>query len=115
MVSDLDKTVIENYCALIRFAYLEEDWETISKNISYPISINETELEDATAFLAYMEDKTVHESDRAEMESETCKDMFVNGEGICFGTGQIWVQDPSYMTDEEPTLEIIAISGIVDK
>lgn len=115
LVSEMDKLTIENYCAIIREAYLNEDWEAISVNIRYPIFINEKEIKNEKAFLAYMKDKTIHESDRAEMESETCKDMFVNGEGICLGSGQIWVQAPSYMTDEYPTLEIIAISGIVDK
>ena len=41
--------------------------------------------------------------------------MFVNGEGICMGSGQVWLNDPNYMTDKVPQLQIIAISGIVDR
>ena len=44
-----------------------------------------------------------------------CLDMFVNGQGICMGSGQVWLNDPNYMTDAEPQLQIIAISGIVDQ
>ena len=70
---------------------------------------------DADAFLDYMKDKTVHESDRQAMMDEDCLDMFVNGQGICMGSGQVWLNDPNYMTDVEPQLKIIAISGIVDR
>ena len=83
--------------------------------IRYPITINGTELADADAFLGYMMDKTVAESDRDAMLEEDYLDMFVNGQGICMGSGQIWLNDPNYMTDKEPTLQIIAISGIVDR
>ena len=31
------------------------------------------------------------------------------------GSGQVWLNDPNYMTDAEPQLQIIAISGIVDR
>lgn len=49
-----------------------------------------------------MKDKTVHESDRQAMMDEDCLDMFVNGQGICMGSGQVWLNDPNYMTDAEP-------------
>ena len=49
------------------------------------------------------------------MMDEDCLDMFVNGQGICMGSGQVWLNDPNYMTDQEPELQIIAISGIVEK
>ena len=68
-----------------------------------------------SVYLEYMEDKTVHESDRQAMMGEDLLDMFVNGQGICMGSGQVWLNDPNYMTDQEPELQIIAISGIVEK
>ena len=83
--------------------------------IRYPITINGTLLAGADAFLEYMKDKTVHESDRQAMMDEDFLDMFVNGEGICMGSGQVWLNDPNYMTDKEPELQIIAISGIVKR
>lgn len=98
----------------IRQAYLEEKWYALADMIRYPITINETVLADADAFLEYMEDKTVHESDRQAMMDEDLLDMFVNGQGICMGSGQVWLNDPNYMTDQEPELQIIAISGIVE-
>ncbi len=115
-VTAMDKYQVENVAGFnARRAYLSENWPALAEMIRYPITINGTKLADADAFLGYMIGKTVHESDREAMLEENLFDMFVNGEGICMGSGQIWLNDPNYMTDEEPRLEIIAISGIVEK
>lgn len=115
-VTAMDKFQVETVVGFnVRTAYLEQNWYALADMIRYPITINGTELVDADAFLGYMMDKTVAESDRDAMLEEDFLDMFVNGQGICMGSGQIWLNDPNYMTDEEPTLQIIAISGIVDR
>ena len=115
-VTAMDKFKIETEVGFaVRTAYLEENWYALADMIRYPITINETELADTDAFLEYMKDKTVYESDHEAMLEEDLLDMFVNGQGICMGSGQIWLNDPHYMTDEEPELKIIAISGIVDR
>ena len=115
-VTALDKFKVETEVGFaVRTAYLDENWYELADMIRYPIAINGTELADADAFLDYMKDKTVHESDRQAMMDEDCPDMFVNGQGICMGSGQVWLNDPNYMTDAEPQLQIIAISGIVDR
>ena len=114
-VSAMDKNQLEQLAASIRLAYLEEDWDTLSRQIRYPVTILGTELTDADAFLRFMADKTVTDGDREAMAEESCRDMFFNGQGLCLAGGQIWLLDPSYMTDNEPRLEIIAISGITEK
>lgn len=115
-VTAMDKAKIETVVGFnVRTAYLSQDWFTLADMIRYPITINDTELADADAFLGYMMDKTVAESDWQAMNDEDYLDMFVNDEGIMMGDGEIWLSDPNYMTDGEPTLEIIAINGIVSK
>ena len=110
----MSKTAVEDVCTYVKQVYLDEDWRSIAGMIKYPITINNNTLNNADEFRTYMEGKKIHESDRKAMEEETVKDMFVNGQGICMGSGQVWLNDPNYMTDEEPTLQIIAISGIVE-
>ena len=115
-VTAMDKFKVETeICFAVRTAYLEENWYTLADMIRYPITINGTALADPDAFLEYMKDKTVHESDRQAMMDEDVLDMFANGQGICMGSGQVWLNDPNYMTDKEAQLQIIAISGIVDR
>jgi len=115
-VTAMEKTEVERLAASVREAYLAEDWATIAGLIRYPINMYpDVKVNNAEEFLAYMSGKTVHESDRAAMEAESCRDMFFNGQGICFGSGQIWMNDIHYMTDEPPVLEIVAVSGVVGK
>ena len=112
-VTAMDKFDVETVVAFnIHKAYLGEDWAALADMIRYPITINETELADKEAFLGYMAGAHVSESDRKAMSEEDCLDMFLNAQGICMGTGQVWLSDPNYMTSEEPKLEIIALSGI---
>ena len=114
-VTAMEKDAVEEFAAFVRDAYLNENWEAVKDLIRYPITIAGTELTDAEAFLRYMSDKTVDESDRHVMEDEICREMFFNGQGLCMGSGQVWILDPNYMTDEEPQLQIIALSGIVNR
>jgi len=115
-VTAMEKSEVERLAAAVREAYLVEDWAAIAGMIRYPINMYpDVKVNNAEEFLAYMDGKTVHESDRAVMEAESCRNMFFNGQGICFGDGEIWMNDLHYMTDEPPVLEIVAVSGIVEK
>lgn len=115
-VTAMDKFQVETVAGFnVRTWYLSENWYAMADMIRYPIEINGTELADADAFLGYMMDKTISESDREAMLEEDLLDMFVNGQGIMMGNGEIWLNDPNYMTDAKPTLQIISISGIVDR
>lgn len=111
-VTAMGKAAVEEIANFIRVAYLGENWDSIKNMVRYPITIYGTEINDADAFMAFMSDKTVPESDRESMEAETCHNMFLNGQGICFADGSIWINDPNYMTDETPMLQIIAINGL---
>lgn len=114
-VTALSVDQVESMAAQVRTAYLNQDWAAVADVIRYPITVDKTELKDRDAFLRFMSTATVAEEDRKAMEEEDCRDMFVNGQGICMGSGQIWLNDQNYMTDQEPDLKIIALSGIKGK
>lgn len=115
-VTAMDKAQVETVVGFnVRTWYLSENWYAMADMIRYPITINGTELADADAFLGYMIDKTVSESDREAMLEEDFLDMDVDADGIKMGDGEIWLSDPNLGTDAEPVLEIVAINGIVDR
>ena len=115
-VTAMDKFQLETVVAFnVRTWYVSENWFAMADVIRYPIMVNGVELADPEAFLDYMVNKTVSESDRDAMLEEDLLDMFVNGEGICMGDGEVWMNDPNYMTDAEPVLQVIALNGIVDR
>lgn len=114
-VTAMGKEEVEALSAFLREAYLAADWEAIADYIRFPVTVSGTEINSADEFLAFMQDKTVSDSDRSALQDESCHDMFFNGIGICLGSGQIWLCDPNYLTEEPPVLEIIGLNGIVDR
>ena len=117
-VTTLDAAKVEAFAASARQLYLNEDWDAIAQLIEYPISMRPgVEIKDADAFAAYMADKAVSDSDMEAMAAENCAGMFCNYQGICLGSGELWLRDIGFDGIEqvsEPALRIIAVSGVAD-
>ena len=111
-VTAMDPAEVEALCLKAKQAYLNGDWETMAEMIRYPITVAGTELTDAAAFTAFMADKTVAAADREELEADPCTDLFFNGQGICLGAGEIWINDANYMSDADPLLQVISLNGV---
>ena len=111
-VTAMGKADVEAFCAKIRDAYIKSDWKTISEYLRYPAIVGNEELEDADAFMKYIDGKTPAAEDLKEMENETCKDIYYSGKGICLGTGQVWIIDENYLTDKTPNLQIFSMFGV---
>ena len=108
--SAMNKADIENTASDIRKLYLAEDWEGMKKYIKFPVIINGAWVDDEKTYDKVTKGKKL--LDRQEIEKEDCHDMFYNGQGICLGSGQVWLNDYSYMTDNEPELRVKTIQGI---
>ena len=117
-VTTRDAAKVEAFAASARQLYLNEDWDAIAQLIEYPISMRPgVEIKDADAFAAYMADKAVSDSDMEAMAAENCAGMFCNYQGICLGSGELWLRDIGFDGIEqvsEPALRIIAVSGVAD-
>ncbi len=107
--TNADKKTVEDFAAKARDAYVNGDWETLSGMILYPIKLAEgVTAEDNYAFMDYMNSKKVTDADKKEMEAETCQDMFARDQGICLGSGQIWIGE----NVDDSKLYVISISGL---
>ena len=117
-VTTMDAAGVEAFAAWVRQLYLDEDWDAIAQLIDYPIILaGDVEIADADAFLAFMADKTIPESDRDAMAAENCFGLFCNYQGICLGDGELWLRDIGFDGVEqvsEPTLRIVAINGLAE-
>ena len=115
-VTTMDRAEIEAFAERVRDACLKGDWAALAPLIDYPITIAPgQEIATPQDFAAYMFDKAFTDEDLAAMEEEDCRDLFVNGEGICLGSGQVWLIDVNFDGVEqvgEPLLRIIALNGI---
>lgn len=109
VATSADKKTVEDFAAKVKDAYVNGDWETLSGMILYPITLPDgATCEDNYAFMDYMNSKKVSDADKKEMEAETCTDMFARDQGICMGSGQIWIGE----NVEDSKLYVISISGL---
>ena len=112
----LDAAGVEAFAAWVRQLYLNEDWDAMAQLIDYPITmVPDVGIQDADAFTAFMEGRAISESDREAMAAENCVGMMCNGEGICLGSGQLWLRDVAFDGVEQtgdPLLRVVAVSGL---
>ena len=117
-VTTLDATEVEAFAAWARQLYLNEDWDAIAQLIDYPITmVPDVEIKDADAFVTFMADRTISESDMEAMAAENCVGMMSNDQGICLGSGELWLRDIAFDGVEqvsEPALRIVAVNGLED-
>lgn len=117
-VTTQDAAGVEAFAAWVRQLYLNEDWDAMAQLIDYPITmVPDVEIRDADAFIAFMADKAIAESDMEAMVAENCAGMMRNDQGICLGSGQIWLRDIAFDGVEQtgdPLLRVVAVSGLAD-
>lgn len=117
-VTTLDAAAVEAFAAQVRLLYLDEDWDAMAQLIDYPIVLDpDVVINDANAFLAFMANKSVDASDIEAMTAENCVGMMSNGQGICMGSGEIWLRDIGFDGVEqiaEPELRVVALYGLAE-
>ena len=115
-VTTLGAPAVEAFAAWVRQLYLDADWDGLAQLIDYPIALYpDAEIADADAFTAFMADKVISESDIEAMTAQTCVGMMSNGQGICMGSGQVWLRDIAFdgvAQTGDPTLRVVALSGL---
>ncbi len=103
---------VEAFAALLKGAYLNEEWNVIAEYVKYPVMVNGVAIEDEATLLETLNSMHVSDASFSAMTQETCTNLFFNGQGICLADGAIWILDPNYMTDKTPELKIITINGV---
>lgn len=112
--SAMSRNGIEENADKIRKLYLAEDWEGMKTMIQYPVMINGASVENEEEYLKVMKGRKIQAESREDLEKEDCKDMFFNGQGLCLGSGEVWLIDPAYMKDDQtPEIKVKTIQGLV--
>lgn len=102
---------VESFASNVKAQILARDWEGLSENLSYPITINGNTCTDSADFLALDIDSKISQDFLDAIEAETCQQMFCNYEGISMGTeGQVWINELSGSSE----LKITAINGMFE-
>jgi hypothetical protein len=89
-----DHTKFEAAFAAVQAAVADEDADALAALVSYPITIRsgpeELTIDDVEAFAQHYEEIMTEEIATAITE-QTYEGLFVNSDGVMFGTGQVWL------------------------
>lgn len=105
---------VEEYARMVRAQFLARDWEGLSEELAYPITIGGERYQDSAAFLAADLDGAVGEDFLEALEAERCKEMPCNWQGIMLGSeGQVWIGE---VMDSQGNgcLKVIAVNGMIE-
>lgn len=107
---------VERYAAQVRQQLLAHDWQALSSEISYPITIADTTYNNSAEFLEASGsfDGSLDETFFSALENEDCVEMFCNYQGIMLGeTGQVWIGEVLGADLASQGLKIIAVNGLL--
>jgi hypothetical protein len=89
-----DHTRFEEAFAALQTAVTDEDYEAVAVLVSYPITVRSTPeelpVETPEAFVENY-DAIMTEEIVSAIIGQKYETLFVNGEGIMFGNGQVWM------------------------
>ena len=102
---------MEAFADDVRRTVLDENWESLSQMIAYPLTAADgSEVRDAGEFMARMTERGLDAEVRAAFEAETCRDMFANYQGVSMAEGNLWFAE--VVLEEGSLLKIISFSGV---
>ena len=107
---------IERFAADIRRDLFSGDYESLSKKISYPITIDGVDYSNSEEFLSadFIGNPSETFLENIRLESVSDVGLFCNVQGFMLGSGEVWFAD-LFSSDGYNTwsdLKIIAINGI---
>lgn len=101
---------VESFAATVRKQILDKDWESLSENVSYPITVNGNTFRNKSEFASADWDNIMTPEFYKDIEGESCENLFCNSDGIMLGNGSVWIAELLNGTAESNGLKVIAIN-----
>ena len=103
--TDLPATEVESYAKKVSQIFANRNWDELSNNIMYPITVNGKEYDNKESFDAEDWD-TVFTNEFIESISDLkAEELWANWQGICLSNGLVWLN-----TDSTGNLKISTIN-----
>lgn len=106
-----DKETVESFAASVREQILSKDWEALSENVSYPITVSGKTYANKDEFAAADWDSILSDEFFKDIEEESCENLFCNSDGIMLGMGEVWIAEHLGDNNESLGLKVIAINA----
>ncbi len=103
------KQEVEAFAEVAKTSILNDDWVAISKMTAYPITIQGVEYVDAESLANT--DLVLSEEYKKSLGAASNENLFVNGQGIMLGDGEVWIGEALDKDMQSEGLKIIAINA----
>lgn len=91
--TNYSKTEVEGFAKKIRKYITSKDWGSLSKHVSYPISISGHSYNDKVTFAKGEFADMLNNQFFEAVGNESCTDMFCNWQGVMLGDGEVWIAE----------------------
>jgi len=93
VATDFSAEEVEAFALEARKNLLEGNWEAFAKQVQYPVTIEEKIVTGDGGLAGLFIRNKVDDAFLEEIRKESCETMFCNWQGICMGSGQIWINE----------------------
>lgn len=91
LATSYSKNEVESFVAKVKQQIVDKDWEALSENVAYPITIVGTTYNSSEEFLTADFDTLCTERFYTGVKEAETTNMFFNWKGVILGAGEVWI------------------------
>lgn len=104
---------VEEYARQVKELFLNHKWDKIAEMISYPIEINGIVYTTPSEIKQMQLEQNYSEMFMSALGQESCQAMYCDSDGICLGSGEIWIAEVEQNGSKE--LKIVLINRLIKR
>ena len=112
-VTQKSQTEVEEYAKQVKELFLSHKWDKIAEMISYPIEINGIVYRTPSEIEHIQLEQNYSEMFMSALKQERCQKMYCDSDGICLGSGEIWIAEVERNGSKE--LKIVSINRLIKR
>ncbi|MBQ6786764.1 MAG: RHS repeat protein [Lachnospiraceae bacterium] len=113
IVTEKSQIEVEEYARQVKELFLNHKWDKIAEMISYPIEIDGIEYAEFSDVVQLELDNKYSEMFMSALGQESCQAMYCDSDGICLGSGEIWIAEVEQNGSKE--LKIVSINRLMKR
>ena len=103
---------VDSFAGKVKRRILTGDFEGLCGEVAFPITVDGTVYQDREAFLGADFIKNPNPAFLEELQSEPCRNMFVNYQGVMLGEGCVWISEVLDENQVSQGLKVYGMNGL---
>ncbi|MEE1256221.1 MAG: hypothetical protein UHN47_06885 [Lachnospiraceae bacterium] len=112
-VTQKSQEEVEEYARQVKELFLNHKWDKIAEMISYPIEINGIVYRTPSEIEHIQLEQNYSEMFMSALGQESCQAMYCDSDGICLGSGEVWIAEVEQNGSKE--LKIVSINRLMKR